>query len=118
MITKEQYEEAMTIVNQYLGQINDTAMLIERKSIEPTIPINNIPRKILSYRAYNVLKEKVQVNYLSELDGMKYSDLFKYRNLGHKTLNEIQACCEQYGITLINDSTIQNNLIIFNNNQL
>ena len=114
-ISQEEYQTALKIVNDYLNQDNPFNLI---QVIEEKYPINDISRRVLSYRAYNVLKERVKINYLSQLKGMKYSDLFKYRSLGHKTLQEIVTCCEHYGITIIDDSTIQHGNIIFNNQQL
>jgi DNA-directed RNA polymerase alpha subunit len=115
MITQEKYEEALKIVNDYLNQDNSFNLI---QIIEEKYPINDISRRVLSYRAYNVLKERVKVNYLSDLEGMKKSDFFKYRSIGPKTYDEIQTCCNHFGITLIDDSILKHGNIIFNNQQL
>jgi DNA-directed RNA polymerase alpha subunit len=117
MITQEKYEEALKIVNDYLNQDNSFNIVLT-KFAQPQFPINDISRRVLSYRAYNVLKERVKVNYLSDLEGMKKSDFFKYRSIGPKTYDEIQTCCNHFGITLIDDSILKHGNIIFNNQQL
>jgi DNA-directed RNA polymerase alpha subunit len=110
MITQEQYHEALKIVNDYLYQSKGLTTIVTEIT-EPQFPINDIPRKYLTYRAYNVLKEKLKIHFLSQLEGRTKSDLFKYRSLGHKTFDDIKSCCDVYGITLIDDSVEVNNNI-------
>lgn len=57
----------------------------------------------LSTRAYNCLTHRLQIADLKELEGMKYSELLKCRQLGRTVLKEIQSICEKYDINLVND---------------
>lgn len=56
----------------------------------------------LSVRAYNVLARS-GIADLIELEGKKYSELLKIRNLGKTVLIEIVNLCDKCGINLIND---------------
>lgn len=66
---------------------------------EPKLKSVGIDEMDLSVRAYNCLK-RAGVNTLEDLQKINQKDLMKVRNMGRKSLEEIIAKAEGYGITI------------------
>lgn len=56
----------------------------------------------LSVRSYNNLKN-AKIQYLGELIQYSFDDLAKFRNMGNRSLNEIESKVREYGFELSND---------------
>lgn len=111
VITKEDYLNAVEIVAQYHLQLmglileakrSDEFLFESKCNIVFHMPLVDVK---LSIRAYNILKnwdEKIGLGRLSnattaDLHKIKYKVLRRCRNVGSKTLQEIEALCLKYG---------------------
>ena len=66
--------------------------------------MEDIDQLYLSFRSRNCLR-RAGINTVSELIGRKYSDLCKIRNLGKKSINEIQHVLAEHGLSLKGETT-------------
>jgi len=74
--------------------------IVQEKAIIPENFENiNITRMNFSVRSYNCLT-RIGINTLEELSKLSIEDLFKVRNLGKKSMDEIISKLEEYGIKL------------------
>ena len=108
---EEAMVDAVKILINYLSKflplvVTETPVLIGEEKTKINSERDKILEKTieeldLSVRAYNCLK-KVEVNTVEELIKLKPSDLLKVRNLGKKTLKEINEKLESISLTLQN----------------
>lgn len=66
--------------------------------------MEDIDQLYLSLRSHNCLR-RAGINTVSELIGYKYSDLCKIRNIGKKSINEIQHVLAEHGLSLKEEAT-------------
>lgn len=58
------------------------------------VPVENLP---ISVRLCHILTRN-KVDYLYQVESYCEEQLFKFRNMGQSTIDELRAICEQYGI--------------------
>lgn len=119
MITEKQFLKALEIVNNYKIQVNaqfnkmDTELTINNFSLLPVNKSTLLKDADLSIRAINCLKaicdygnvpnckditfDEVEIGHF---EGMKLIDFQRYRNIGKKSLVEIQEYFFQAGVVL------------------
>ena len=103
MITKNQYEQAMLVVEEYILQLKK-AGIAEKEGKEQENPFLNthLFHVDFSVRAHNCLKN-LGVNYVSDIIQYSYMDLFSKRHFGRKTLKEIESILNENGLCLKRD---------------
>lgn len=122
MITKEEFLKALEIVNNYKIQVSEQFEEMKKDldkksfshlSITKDTSINDSD---LSVRALNALKvnsdkldclkglswnwNKCEVT-IGHFEGLKKSDLYRFRNIGKKTIDEIERMFFEAGIVLV-----------------
>ena len=101
-VTKEEYENAITIVNQYRDQLIQELKLVtkETNNINPTTLLVDCN---LSVRAKSVLHaagHNPNETMIIELTKYKLSELRRFRNMGNKSIDEIQSALHEAGLKL------------------
>lgn len=71
-------------------ETNDDQEMINKKYV----PVESLP---ISVRLCHILTRN-KVDYLYQVERYCEEQLFKFRNMGQSTIDELRAICEQYGI--------------------
>ena len=106
MITKEEFLNALDIVNNYKLQVSnqfeEMKKTLDEKDFSHLVltPKTKIVDSGLSVLAINILKA-CEIEYLGELEQFKRKELMRFRCMGKKTLAEVEKCLLQAGIVLV-----------------
>ena len=118
MITKEEFLKALDIVNKYklqvINEFNEIADELDKNKFNDLILTKDtlIRRSGLSIRAINALRANYDtIKALKDLDSWKITighfennltrrDLFKFRNVGKKTIEEIISVFLKAGVII------------------
>ncbi len=106
MITKEEFLNALEIVNNYKIQVSkqyeEMKKNLDDKDFSHFIltPKTRIEDSELSVAAMNILK-RCEIEYLGELEQFKKSEIMRFYGIGKKTFSEIENCLFQAGIVLV-----------------
>jgi DNA-directed RNA polymerase alpha subunit len=122
MITKEEFLKALEIVNNYKIQVSEQFEEMKKDLDKKSFSHLSITKETfindtyLSVRALNALKansdkldcleglrwdwEKCEVT-VGNFEGLKKSDLYGFRNIGKKSIDEIERMFFEAGIVLV-----------------
>ena len=102
MITKEEFLNALDIVNNYKLQFEEMKKTLDEKDFSHLVltPKTKIVDSGLSVLAINIFKA-CKIEYLGELEQFKREELMRFRGMGKKTLAEVEKILLQAGIVLV-----------------
>lgn len=106
MITREEFLKAIETINAYKKQVSEQFEKMKSDLDEKDfshLELNentSIYDADLSVKSMNILRF-AEIEKLGDLKEFKRSDLFRFRGLGKKGLNEIEKCLLQAGIVLV-----------------
>lgn len=96
MITRNQYDKAMLIVEKYILQLKESVILQPNEN--PFLQ-KSIDELDITVRAFNCLKA-AEVYFVRDLVNYSYADLRRFRGMGDRSLKEIDAILKYNGIIL------------------
>ena len=89
--------------------ISSSSMVVEKSADRPDAKLMmTIDELDLSVRSYNCLK-RANINTVADLINRTGEDMMKVRNMGKKSLDEVQKKLEMMGISLASEDTGSNN---------
>ena len=100
MITQKEFKEALVIINLYMQQVEEGIKRAERYHLSQSSTLigeHNLTVRILNVLLRNDINQWQTVESLSKLSR---KNLWKTRQCGRKTINEIEELCEKVGVNL------------------
>ena len=99
----------LTVFTNLSDNVSTGSTVVDKKEERPDSKLSmTIDELDLSVRSFNCLK-RVNINTVADLIGKTGEDMMKVRNMGKKSLDEVQKKLEMMGLSLASDDSGSNN---------
>ena len=99
----------LTVFTNLSDNVSTGSTVVDKKEERPDSKLSmTIDELDLSVRSFNCLK-RANINTVADLIGKTGEDMMKVRNMGKKSLDEVQKKLEMMGLSLASDDSGSNN---------
>ena len=99
----------LTVFTNLSDTVSTSSTVVEKTSDRPDAKLSmTIDELDLSVRSFNCLK-RANINTVADLINKTGEDMMKVRNMGKKSLDEVQKKLEMMGLSLASEDSVSNN---------
>ena len=99
----------LTVFTNLSDSVSTSSTVVEKTADRPDAKLSmTIDELDLSVRSFNCLK-RANINTVADLINKTGEDMMKVRNMGKKSLDEVQKKLEMMGLSLASEDSVSNN---------